>query len=63
LCEQTNALLHDQSFDDNTHGLAFRLPGTSAKRFEHGIEEILFYASMIHLVFLKIHPWNDGNGK
>lgn len=22
-----------------------------------------FYASMIHLVFVKIHPWNDGNGR
>lgn len=27
------------------------------------IEEVLFYASMIHLVFVKIHPWNDGNGR
>lgn len=25
------------------------------------IAELLFYASMIHLVFIKIHPWNDGN--
>ncbi len=22
-----------------------------------------FFASMIHLVFVKIHPWNDGNGR
>ncbi|MCH7401147.1 Fic family protein [Belliella kenyensis] len=27
------------------------------------IEEAFFYASMIHLVFVKIHPWNDGNGR
>ncbi|MBK8505049.1 MAG: Fic family protein [Saprospiraceae bacterium] len=27
------------------------------------IEEIFFYASMLHLVFVKIHPWNDGNGR
>ena len=26
-------------------------------------EETLFYASMIHLVFVKIHPFNDGNGR
>ena len=27
------------------------------------IEEAFFYASMIHLVFVKIHPWSDGNGR
>ena len=27
------------------------------------IAEIFFYASMVHLVFVKIHPWNDGNGR
>lgn len=26
-------------------------------------EEVFYYASMIHLVFVKIHPWNDGNGR
>ena len=25
--------------------------------------EILFYASMLHLVFVKIHPFEDGNGR
>lgn len=25
------------------------------------IEEVFYYASMIHLVFVKIHPWNDVN--
>jgi len=27
------------------------------------IAEVFFYASMIHLVFVKIHPWSDGNGR
>jgi Fic family protein len=26
-------------------------------------EEALFYASMLHLVFVKIHPFDDGNGR
>jgi len=30
---------------------------------DRSIEEVFFYASMIHLVFVKIHPWNDGNGR
>ena len=27
------------------------------------ISEIFFFASLLHLVFVKIHPWNDGNGR
>jgi Fic family protein len=27
------------------------------------VSESFFFASMIHLVFVKIHPWNDGNGR
>ena len=27
------------------------------------IQEIFFFASLIHLVFVKIHPFNDGNGR
>jgi Fic family protein len=27
------------------------------------IEECFFFAAMIHLVFVKIHTWNDGNGR
>ena len=27
------------------------------------IEELFYFAAMIHLVFVKIHPWNDGNGR
>ena len=30
---------------------------------ELSIGEVFFYAAMIHLVFLKIHPRNDGNGR
>jgi Fic family protein len=26
------------------------------------ITETFFFASMLHLVFVKIHPWDDGNG-
>ena len=27
------------------------------------VPEVFFYATMLHLVFVKIHPWNDGNGR
>lgn len=27
------------------------------------IPEVFYFASMIHLVFVKIHPFNDGNGR
>lgn len=27
------------------------------------IAEVFYYAAMIHLIFVKIHPWNDGNGR
>lgn len=30
---------------------------------ELDFQEVFFYASLIHLVFVKIHPWNDGNGR
>lgn len=30
---------------------------------ELNFEEILFFASMLHLVFVKIHPFDDGNGR
>lgn len=26
-------------------------------------KEVLFFAAMIHLVFVKIHPFEDGNGR
>ena len=27
------------------------------------IEEVFYFASFIHLIFVIIHPWNDGNGR
>lgn len=30
---------------------------------ELNLEETFFYASLLHLVFAKIHPFNDGNGR
>lgn len=30
---------------------------------ELDIKEVFFFASLIHLVFVKIHPFNDGNGR
>lgn len=30
---------------------------------ELNFQEVFYYASLIHLVFVKIHPWNDGNGR
>ncbi|TSD65842.1 Fic family protein [Inquilinus sp. KBS0705] len=30
---------------------------------ELSIEESFFFAAMVHLVFVKIHPFNDGNGR
>lgn len=26
-------------------------------------EEVFFFAAALHLTFVKIHPWNDGNGR
>jgi Fic family protein len=50
----------------------FEIQGEMEK-FYHDIEvlltqklstsEVFFFAAMIHLVFVKIHPWNDGNGR
>lgn len=30
---------------------------------ELSIQEVFYYASLIHLMFVKIHPFNDGNGR
>jgi len=30
---------------------------------EMDFEEVFFFASMLHLVFVKIHPFDDGNGR
>lgn len=30
---------------------------------ELSFSEVFYFASVIHLIFVKIHPWNDGNGR
>jgi Fic family protein len=30
---------------------------------EMSSKEAFFYAACLHLIFVKIHPWNDGNGR
>ncbi len=30
---------------------------------ELSVQEVFYFASLIHLVFVKIHPFNDGNGR
>lgn len=30
---------------------------------EMSLEEVFYFAAFIHLVFVKIHPFNDGNGR
>ena len=27
------------------------------------VDEVFFYSALLDLVFVKIHPWNDGNGR
>jgi Fic family protein len=33
------------------------------KKQEHSIEHIFYYGSLIHLTFVNIHPFEDGNGR
>ena len=33
------------------------------KKQEMSIQEVFYFASMLHLVFVKILPWMDGNGR
>ncbi len=51
--------------------LPYEVPGEMQKLYEDiavllsaqlSIEEVFYYAAFIHLVFVKIHPFNDGNG-
>jgi Fic family protein len=64
--------------DQQTHRVQYEAaPGSIVKsEFEHFWEElesllqqnlstqhVFYYASLIHLVFTKIHPFNDGNGR
>lgn len=30
---------------------------------ELGLQEVFFFASLLHLVFVKVHPFDDGNGR
>lgn len=30
---------------------------------ELSLQEVFYYASLLHLVFVKIHPFDDGNGR
>jgi Fic family protein len=30
---------------------------------ELNVQEVFYYAALLHLVFVKIHPFNDGNGR
>ena len=32
-------------------------------QFDLNVQEVFYYAAFIHLVFVKIHPWTDGNGR
>lgn len=32
-------------------------------RMDLGLAEVFYYAALIHLVFVKIHPFDDGNGR
>jgi Fic family protein len=52
--------------------LPYEVPGEMQKLYEDiavllsaqlSIEEVFYYAAFIHLVFVKIHPFNDGNGR
>jgi Fic family protein len=35
----------------------------SLLKAELNVQEVFFFASLIHLVFVKIHPFDDGNGR
>jgi len=50
----------------------FEVPGEMEKLYadialllaaKMDIKEVFYFAAMIHLVFVKIHPFNDGNGR
>ena len=53
---ETSIVVVDDGSRDGTEKL-------NQKKQELTINEVFFFASMIHLVFVKIHPWNDGNGR
>jgi Fic family protein len=55
--EAAAALIVKDEFDDFWHELDELL------QQELSVQEVFYYASSIHLVFVKIHPFNDGNGR
>lgn len=57
---------------EDVAALPYEVPGEMQKLYEDiavllsaqlSIEEVFYYAAFIHLVFVKIHPFNDGNGR
>ncbi len=55
--EAASALMVKDEFDD------FRSELDELIHQELSVIEAFYYASLIHLVFVKIHPFNDGNGR
>jgi hypothetical protein len=48
------------------HGLQIRAIGVELDELLQqnlNMQQVFYYASLIHLVFVKIHPFNDGNGR
>lgn len=50
-------------FEVETEMEKFYLDISTLLKMNLSIEEVFYFASLIHLVFVKIHPWNDGNGR
>jgi Fic family protein len=55
--EAASSLIVKQEFDD------FWKEVDQLLKKELSVKEMFYYASLIHLVFVKIHPFNDGNGR
>jgi Fic family protein len=55
--EATLASIVKKEFDN------FWLELDSLVQHKLNTQQVFYYASLIHLVFVKIHPFNDGNGR
>lgn len=55
--EAASALLVQNEYD------RFWMELDTLLKEELTIEEIFYYAALIHLIFVKIHPFSDGNGR
>ena len=55
--EAASAAIVNREYESFWHEL------TALINKEFKIEEVFYYASFIHLAFVKIHPFNDGNGR